>query len=659
MPEHTQPTSRLPARPSLEQVRKQAKELLRAYRAGDATASRRFRARIPRLTDALSEGMALADAQFVLAREYGFENWAKLAQHITAAESPLLQEMESLARHVASAYQSGDQAALRDIGWRLGAGFYWSRDPEEMRRQLPTWYASPTRDDALALADARQIVARHYEAESWDDLVASIAAGMEGAPTGPTSHAPFYRIVEHENAISVKRPLSDREWEIVFGVMRERGLTGIVPGPITDGMMARLAALGHVTRVHLGASTRITDEGVLHLARMPQLRELELGGVRCPLTDQSLGVLRHLKELRRFAAGWAPHFTDAGMANLAGCEQIVAVNLMGTNTGDGAIRALAGKRHLRHFKTGRLVSDAGIQPLHDIPAFTTWDGQPGDFGLMSFDSQGTDLMLDGPFTAKGFARIAGLDGLCGLSFFWHNTGMTGDALGALAGLANLAFLGCQGALCDDAAMRHIAAIPKLRMLMGQGTVASDTGFEALSRSRTIEYIWGRECPNLTGRGFAALARMPALQGLAVSCKGVDDSSLSTLPAFPALKAFMPMDVPDEGFRHVGRCEGLERLWCMYCADTGDRATGHLARLTKLRSYYAGDTKITDRSLEILAGMPSLEGLEFWHCTGITNAGVAVLAALPHLQKLALDGLPNVTREVLAAFPPRVRVTYSG
>jgi ankyrin repeat protein len=77
----TDPASRLPARPSLEQLRKQAKNLLRDYRAGDADAATRVHGVIPRLGDDRS-GLALADAQFVLAREYGFENWAALAQHV-------------------------------------------------------------------------------------------------------------------------------------------------------------------------------------------------------------------------------------------------------------------------------------------------------------------------------------------------------------------------------------------------------------------------------------------------------------------------------------------------------------------------------------------------------------------------------------------------
>jgi len=77
----TEPASRLPARPSLEQLRKQAKHLLREFRAGDASASSRVRAVLPRVIDSAS-ALALADAQFVLAREYGFQSWAALVHHL-------------------------------------------------------------------------------------------------------------------------------------------------------------------------------------------------------------------------------------------------------------------------------------------------------------------------------------------------------------------------------------------------------------------------------------------------------------------------------------------------------------------------------------------------------------------------------------------------
>src|SRR5882724_5383311 len=68
--------SRLPARPSLEQLQKLAKELLRQFRAGESSALERFPAAN------LRQEPMLADAQFVLARDHGFETWAKLKQHV-------------------------------------------------------------------------------------------------------------------------------------------------------------------------------------------------------------------------------------------------------------------------------------------------------------------------------------------------------------------------------------------------------------------------------------------------------------------------------------------------------------------------------------------------------------------------------------------------
>lgn len=193
--------------------------------------------------------------------------------------------------------------------------------------------------------------------------------------------------------------------------------------------------------------------------------------------------------------------------------------------------------------------------------------------------------------------------------------------------------------------------------MCQDTRAGDAGFTHLSRSRTIEYIWGRRCYNLTGPGFAALARMTSLRGLSVSCRNVDDAALSALPHFPALSELMPMDFSDEGFRHVGRCKRLEAVWCMYCRETGDAATAHLAGLTHLKTYYAGQTRITDRSLEILSRMTSLERLTFSACAGVTNAGVALLAALPRLRELGLEVMPRLTRNAVTSFPAHVRVNF--
>lgn len=136
-----------------------------------------------------------------------------------------------------------------------------------------------------------------------------------------------------------------------------------------------------------------------------------------------------------------------------------------------------------------------------------------------------------------------------------------------------------------------------------------------------------------------------------------DAGLATLPGFPALRELTPIGMKDDGFAYAGRCERLERLTCMYCRETTDAATEHIQAL-RLRYYYAGLTQITDRSLEILGGMSSLEQVELYECNGVTDASLVFLAGLPRLREMHLDSLAGVTLQGTRVFPARVRVKYS-
>jgi ankyrin repeat protein len=73
----------LPERPNLDHLRKQAKDLLRRYRAADSVALDRLRRHLPAArgkTDPALTAMMLRlhDMQSCLAREHGFANWAEL-----------------------------------------------------------------------------------------------------------------------------------------------------------------------------------------------------------------------------------------------------------------------------------------------------------------------------------------------------------------------------------------------------------------------------------------------------------------------------------------------------------------------------------------------------------------------------------------------------
>ena len=94
------PTRSLPERPDLQQLKRQAKELLASYAAGHADAVAEVNALFPNPTRA---AFALHDAQLVIARAYGFESWPKLKAHVDGVT----------ARRLADAVRAGDAAQVR------------------------------------------------------------------------------------------------------------------------------------------------------------------------------------------------------------------------------------------------------------------------------------------------------------------------------------------------------------------------------------------------------------------------------------------------------------------------------------------------------------------------------------------------------------------
>ena len=131
-------TTPLPAAPSLEQLRKQAKELVRERRAG-------------------GEPLRLSDAQLALAREYGFPSWPKLKAYVdrVSANGPALTHAfvddigyyEDRAEGLRSVVESGLPSGIAIVRT------YHPRARGRERRRDPR--AEPGRSAARARAGAR------------------------------------------------------------------------------------------------------------------------------------------------------------------------------------------------------------------------------------------------------------------------------------------------------------------------------------------------------------------------------------------------------------------------------------------------------------------------------------------------------------------------
>jgi ankyrin repeat protein len=96
------PTRRLSDHPDLDQIKRQAKELLAAFRAGEPAADTEVRTHF-RNPD--PHTFALHDAQLALARAYGFDSWPKLKARIDGVTVDRL----------ANSIRSGDLNATRSM----------------------------------------------------------------------------------------------------------------------------------------------------------------------------------------------------------------------------------------------------------------------------------------------------------------------------------------------------------------------------------------------------------------------------------------------------------------------------------------------------------------------------------------------------------------
>lgn len=624
-----------PRRRNLDSLKKEAKRWLRELHAGDPTARARFTRALPTFT---SPSPTLRDVQHALARELGHPGWAALKLALSedaGTPSITLAHYETMAAALLEAFRSGTAEAMEQH-----YSYTWHRRAWSGMRTYVLLDLGRRPDEAadISLDDARHLVATEYGFSDWPDLQRYVAA----APSNRQIAAKPVRVND----------TSTREWSTVLEMIGTgTGHSLDVHGQMTDALLGEVVRCPGVTSLNLGGSRGLTDEGLQQLGRLPGLRHLDLSGTS--ITDHGLQILEELTELETLSL-IQTGVTDGGMAPLQHCDRLRRLNLMWTRVGDGAIRALAGKEQFTHLWSGNGVTDAGLQALAEIPVYAEWRGGEVEMGLTSYEPEPNCLMLRGPFTDRGMAAFRRLEGLFGLNIDANELGITGEGLKHLVELPHLGWL---AAPAFDDQMPVIATMPHLRFLGCQDTPASDAAWVELGKSRSIEKIWGRRCHGLRTEGFLALSRMPSMRSLSVSCLNVEDRGIAALPYFPALRELMPMDVPDAGYRHIGRCREMESLVLMYCRETTDAAMEHLAGLPKLTKYFVSYNLSTDRTPEVLSGISSLEGVTLDSCPGITDAGIQHLRRLPRLQEVRASG-QRITSAAGIGFRPGVRVSIN-
>ena len=168
---------------NLEQQKKQARELLRAMRSGDADALSRLRRHHARWAAAddsdVRVNVSLHDAQFALARELGFASWPKLKAHA-----------EPSARLGHTRFYETDLAWIMDrvhglLRTRGSAGPAALEQIREWHPRFCDWSDEEIRQAPFTTEDARLVYAREHGFETWDELASRVKVLGATAAAGP------------------------------------------------------------------------------------------------------------------------------------------------------------------------------------------------------------------------------------------------------------------------------------------------------------------------------------------------------------------------------------------------------------------------------------------------------------------------------------------
>lgn len=268
--------SALPGRPDLDQLRRQARELLRAAASGDEAALRRI--------GAVSDKQTLSAAQLAIAREHGFTSWPKLRAEVLRRQAPgpdagtkgeagaavprSWQEMREWCARLLESRTGQDVLAWNE---RIGAAPQDRADEPALRKWLSaegvTGYAQALLVwetfgyPGFLVADAEELIDKQYadrpQLRAVFDAVLSTLPALPG-PVTVQARGTLVSLVSPRRTFAVLKPTTKSRIDL--------GLR--LDGTQPEGRLREAKNLGQATvRIPLTASGDVDDEVRHWLAR--------------------------------------------------------------------------------------------------------------------------------------------------------------------------------------------------------------------------------------------------------------------------------------------------------------------------------------------------------------------------------------------------------
>lgn len=445
--------------------------------------------------------------------------------------------------------------------------------------------------------------------------------------------------------------------------------------PITNGSLAFLASSkATLTYIDLSGCAQIGDDGMKHLAGMPEL-------VR-------LGIAR-------------TSVTDAGLAHLRGLKKLVLLYLGGTKVTDDGLDLFADLPNTGALLPPNTLTDRGLERLSNMQ---TLQQSVGEIYL-----GGTKI------TSKGLAFLPRFQRLGNV--YLHGMPIDDSDLVTLTKIPRLGLLTLTDTKITDTGIAEVVRrAPQIVILNLQRTAITDAALHSLSAAKALQVLDLTSAP-VTDEGLAQIRNLPLLESLNLTGTRVtDDGLLQHVPqmvqlaslklslsdlvtqakisklkdACPWVKIDASNDLGNKvwvdpkltGGKAPGREDERKLINRLPQMATLERdASGSIIKVKITNPLFSDDDMaslrglrhlkefiaegkaalITDRGLECLAGKESLELVNLAGAKGVTDAGMVHLEGLTHLVHLDLGYGTSVTNAGLARLAKlkQLRVLFLG
>ncbi len=211
-----------------------------------------------------------------------------------------------------------------------------------------------------------------------------------------------------------------------------------------------------------------------------------------------------------------------------------------------------------------------------------------------------------------------------------------------------------GMRCEPASLGKLPKLPKLKSLRVETAYDVDVTKKAagqLSKLAACTELEVLELYNGIAGGLSQLTTLP-LKELKISRAGdavLDQKTLEAIAAFKSLRElWIHAPVEPAAWAALGRAS--QQIELIACGEGGDKSFAAFGKLKQLKKLWSGGNTVSDAGVAALEGLP-LEELKLCG-KKVTDASLNVLAGMKALRELGFEAA-SITDKTLAALLPKL------